>query len=62
MKLFCNHNYTLINQVTLKSEFEIIVDNGYKPNTGVSIRQKLITDYKCSKCGRIKRFTEETCS
>jgi len=38
-----------------------MVVNSFKiPNTHLSLTRKLITDYKCNKCGKIKRFIEKT--
>lgn len=59
-QLFCGHNYKLENKFELKSEIDILRENGYVPNTGTSIKRKLITDYKCSICGRFKRLIEKT--
>ena len=59
-KLFCSHNYQLINQFEMKSEFDIVVENGLIPNTYNSLKRKFITDYKCSKCNKLKRFVEIT--
>jgi hypothetical protein len=59
-RLFCNHDYNLINQHTMDSEFDIVVKAGKKPNTHNSQTRMLITDYKCSKCNNIKRLTAKT--
>jgi len=57
-RLFCVHNYQLINQFEIKSEFDIVVENGKIPNTWNRINRKVITDYKCSECNKLKRFEE----
>lgn len=58
--LFCQHGYNLINQYELESEFDIVVKAGKVPNTWNCQKRRLITDYKCSKCGKIKRLTATT--
>lgn len=58
----CIHDYILINQVQMDSEFEICVQNHKIPNTWCSLKRKLITDYKCNKCGKLIRFIEVTAS
>jgi hypothetical protein len=57
-RLFCDHDYNLVNQMKIKSEFERIRNAGYTPKTYHSLEEKVITDYKCSKCNKLKRFTE----
>lgn len=59
-KLFCDHDYHLINQFQMKSEFDIIVENGHIPKTYNGITRKVISDYKCSKCNKIKRLKVRT--
>ena len=59
-RLFCQHDYHLVNQYEMKSEFDIVVEAGKTPNTHNSQTRKLITDYKCSKCNKIKRLTAKT--
>jgi|TARA_R110002073_G_scaffold23645_7_gene80517 hypothetical protein len=59
-RLFCQHDYHLINQYEMKSEFDIVVESGKTPNTHNSQTRVLITDYKCSKCNNIKRLTAKT--
>jgi len=44
----------------MKSEFDIIVENGKIPNTHSSQTRLIITDYKCSKCNKLKRLTAKT--
>lgn len=61
-RLFCTHDYHIVNQIEIKSEFDIISENGYAPNTHSSKKRKYITDYKCSKCNKLKRLKETTCS
>ncbi len=41
--LFCKHDYNIINQELLKSEFEIVSEMVDKPNTWTKIQQKIIT-------------------
>ena len=57
-RLFCTHNYQLINQFEIKSEFDVVVENGKVPNTWNRLTRKVITDYKCSECNKFKRFCE----
>ena len=59
-RLFCQHNYHLINQYKMKSEFDIVVEAGKTPNTHDSRTRKVITDYECSKCNKIKRLSAKT--
>ena len=59
-RLFCQHDYHLVNQYEMKSEFDIVVESGKIPNTHNSQPRRLITDYKCSKCNKIKRLTAKT--
>lgn len=58
--LFCRHKYKLINQFEMMSEFDIIVSNGKIPNTHNSITRKMVTDYQCEKCNKLKRFESKT--
>lgn len=58
--LFCSHDYHLMNQFELKSEFDIVVESGKIPNTWNSQRRVTITDYKCNKCKKIKRLKAKT--
>jgi len=58
--LFCQHDYELVNQFELKSEFEIVAEAGKVPNTWNSQRRKTVTDYKCKKCKKLKRLTVKT--
>ena len=59
-KLFCDHDYELINQFEMKSEFDIVKEHGYRPNTWNSLKRRIVTDYKCTECNKIKRLTAET--
>ena len=59
-KLVCVHNYTLLNQFTMESEFDMINASRYTPRTNHSLTRRTITDYKCEKCGKLKRFTAKT--
>lgn len=58
--LFCRHNYELINQFEMMSEFDIVVANGKTPNTWNSQKRRIVTDYKCKKCNKIKRLQAVT--
>lgn len=59
-RLFCLHSYNLINNFTIDSEFDIVHKSGCRPKTTCSLTRTYITDYKCSKCGKIKRLTAKT--
>jgi hypothetical protein len=59
-RLFHSHNYIMVNQFEMKSEFDIVCQNGFMPNTWTKIKRKVITDYKCTICNKIKRFEETT--
>jgi hypothetical protein len=54
--LFCHHNYQLINQFEMISEFDIVVSNGKVPNTWNSQKRRIVTDYQCKKCNNLKRL------
>jgi len=58
--LFCQHNYELVNQFEMMSEFDIVVANGKVPNTWNSQKRRIVTDYKCKKCNKIKRIQAVT--
>lgn len=59
-RILCTHDYHEINHFEIKSEFDIIDDAGFSPNTHCSRKRKYITDYKCSKCNKLKRLKEIT--
>lgn len=59
-QLFCGHDYKLINQFTLPSEFDMIREHGYKPSTWDKTTRKVISDFKCSICNKNKRLKERT--
>lgn len=59
-RLFCTHDYHLVNHFEIKSEFDIVHDSGRTPNSYCSLTRKYIWDYKCSKCNNIKRLTNST--
>jgi len=60
LKFFCNHDFKLINQFEMKSEVDIIVENGKIPNTWNSLKKSVVTDFKCMKCNKLKRKIETT--
>lgn len=60
IKLFCKHKYELLNSYKMKSEFDIVNDSKRTPNSLLSLTRLYITEYACSKCGKIKRFTYKT--
>ena len=59
---FCSHDYHLINQFEIKSEYDIVQDSGRIPNSLLSLKRKYIWDYKCSKCQKLKRLENTTAS
>ena len=59
-KIFCSHDYEIINQFTIKSAFDIIADRRLTPNTHSCMKRQYITDFKCSKCNKLKRCIEVT--
>ena len=58
--LFCRHNYELVNQFEMMSEFDIVVANGKVPNTWNSQKRRIVIDYKCKHCNNIKRIQAVT--
>jgi hypothetical protein len=59
-RLFCSHDYHLVNQFEIKSEYDIVEDSGRTPNSYCSLKRKYIWDYKCSKCQKMKRLENVT--
>ena len=59
-KLFCKHNYDLINQIELPSEFDIMMDRCGQAKSYHSVKRTYISDYKCSCCGKFKRLKAKT--
>lgn len=57
LKIFCKHDYELVFQKEMKSEFEKVIEAGLKPTTHNSTQSLIITDYRCKKCGKLKRLT-----
>jgi len=55
--IFCKHDYEIINQFETKSIFEQFekrftnIEGNY-----LIFRKKYITDFKCKKCKKLKRF------
>ncbi len=56
----CKHDYHLVNQFELKSEFDIVIESGKVPNTHLCMQRTIVTDYKCSKCKKLKRLKVKT--
>ena len=54
-KLLCDHDYVLIQNFTMESEFDIVKKAGYKPMNYHNLERLHVTDFKCSKCGKLKR-------
>jgi hypothetical protein len=59
-RLFCSHDYHLVNQFEIKSEYDIVEDSGRTPSNHCSLKRKYIWDYKCSKCQKLKRLENMT--
>ena len=59
-RLFCSHDYHLINQFEIKSEYDIVVEGGKVPHSLLSLKRKYIWDYKCGKCQKTKRLENIT--
>jgi len=59
-RLFCSHDYHLVDKFEIKSEFDIVHDSGRIPYSYCSLTRIYIWDYKCSKCNNIKRLTNST--
>lgn len=56
----CKHDYRLIHHFTLESEYDIVVGSGKVPNTHLSMKRIVVTDYKCNKCNKLKRLKVKT--
>ena len=55
-QLFCNHDYEKIDQQTIKSEFELVKEMGFRPTTWHSMKRKYIHFYNCKKCNKLKKI------
>lgn len=60
MKLFCKHQWNELKHFVVPSEFDNCIESKKVPTTWVSLKRTYITDYQCSKCGKIKRFVSKT--
>jgi len=52
----CGHDYEIVNQFEMMSEFDIVVSNGKQPTSWNSTKRRVVTDYKCKKCNKIRRL------
>jgi hypothetical protein len=59
-RFLCPHNYHLINQFTIDSQFDIVISQGKTPTTWDSTRRVIVSDYKCSYCDKTKRLKVKT--
>ena len=59
-QFLCAHDDEILNDFIIPSEFETILQNGKTPTTHSGLKRKYVTDFKCKKCGRVKRITETT--
>lgn len=55
-RLFCSHDYDIINQFEMESEFDIVTKSGKIPNTWNSQKRIAVTDLKCKCCTKFKRL------
>lgn len=60
MSLFCRHDYEIINQLEVKSEFDIVHESGRTPYSWLTFTRQIVTDMKCSKCKKFKRLIVKT--
>lgn len=60
IKLFCNHNWKELQHFEIPSEAENVRSMGYKPNTHMGLKVTYVTDYTCTKCGKLKRKVIKT--
>jgi len=60
--IFCSHYYEKINKFIIPSMADMLHNVGKAPNTTTCFTRKYVTDYRCIKCGKIKRFIEKTAS
>jgi hypothetical protein len=58
--LFCNHDFEISYHFEIPSEYDIMVSNGKTPFPYHSLTRTYITDYKCTKCGKIKTSIRRT--
>lgn len=54
--MFCKHNYSLVESIETKSEFEQVTEAGLRPNTHNSFSKKYIQIFKCEKCNKLKKM------
>lgn len=60
--IFCRHYYEKINKFIIPSMADMLHAVNKAPNTTTCFTRKYVTDYRCIKCGKIKRFVEKTAS
>ena len=53
-KLFCSHDYNIIKELNISSEFDIVCENNRRPTTWNSRKRKHILVFKCTKCKKLK--------
>jgi hypothetical protein len=57
MKLFCKHNYEIIKEHEIKSQMQMMIENGMtslERGTSLMLISKYVIVYKCKKCNKIK--------
>ena len=60
IKLFCNHNWKELRHFEIPSVAANVKAMGYKPFDYMSAKVKYVTDYTCTKCGKLKRKVIKT--
>ena len=53
-RLFCSHDYQIIEKIYYKSNFELVKESGYVPNTLNSTKSKTVLVLKCAKCKKME--------
>lgn len=54
----CKHDYKIIDRFYMKSEIEVLVENGFYPSYSREHKSKYVIHFKCSKCKKIKKEVE----
>lgn len=55
IKLFCKHEWKELKHFEIPSEAENVYNLNYKVEYIHSFNKSYVTDYTCSKCGKLKR-------
>lgn len=54
--MVCKHTWKLLDCTILPSEAEVLREMGYTPNSHTSLKQTLVKEYSCVKCGKFKKI------